>query len=300
MARLLTALGLLGLLVFLSLSFDGVLGGLATRRRTGATAEVASPGPADDGDTEGTEPSSEDPGNQSGPVNRRRFRPRAGTALSWLLYLALVVGAIVSIPRALNWALDTPQPLAAVSGSSMWPTLHKGDLVLLKGVDDVEDLQVGDIIAFRQERGFSIHRIVNMEGETITTRGDGNFAEDPPTTIDAVMGKVPKVRGRLARVPLLGNLSLIFGLAVRQDNEFRPQEGQPLAEPVPDLAEENIGRILGPVDDLSKQRLADGSEGSPSAPEERRPVADLRGDGQALDSAAATGSPVEDLAQAKQ
>jgi signal peptidase I len=300
MARLLTALGLLGLLAFLSLSFDGAPGALAKRRRAGVSAEVASPDPADGPDTEETEPSSKQPGDQAGPVRRRRFRLRVRTVLSWLLYLALVVGAIVAIPRVLSWALGTPQPLAAVSGSSMWPTLHKGDLVLLKGVDGMEDLQVGDIIAFRQERGFSIHRVVNIEGEMITTRGDGNFGDDPPITIDDVMGKVPQVWGRLARVPFLGNLSLIFGPAVRRDNDFRPQEERPLSQPVPDLAEEDTGRILGPVDDLSKQRLADESEASPSAPEERRPVPDLREEGQALDSTATTGSPVEDLAPAKQ
>lgn len=312
MARLFTVLGVLALLAFLALSFDGVPS-LPTRARRprAATAgegeeapdEAAAAGDGEEAPDEAavaaTEAASAEP--EAAPVPPRPSRRRRAIgAVSWLVFLAVVIGAIVAIPRALTWALDSPYPMAAVSGSSMWPTLHKGDLVFIKGVDDVEDLQVGDIISFRQDRGFSIHRVMKIEGEVITTRGDGNFGDDPPITVDDVMGKVPKVWGRLARVPFLGNLSLIFGPAVRRDNDFRPQEERLLSQPVLDLAEEDSGRILRPVDDLAKRGTADASEGSPGASGERRPVADLSKEIPVLDSAATTGSPIEDLAQPKQ
>jgi len=283
------------LLAFLLFDFDGIPAGLKRERRR--PAAVAGGEAEDEADGATMEPSSDEPIPQPVPAARGGWPRRARSALSWLLYLAVVVGAIVTIPNALSWALHTPQPIAAVTGSSMWPTLSKGDLVLIKGVDSVEDLQVGDIVAFRQDRGFSIHRVVNIDGEKITTRGDGNFVDDPPINVENVIGKVPKVAGRLARIPLLGNLSLFLGPLVKQDNDFRPQEG--LSRPVSDLAEQERGRILGIVEDLSKLTVADESDGSAGDSNRSTPVVDLRADDQAPDAPVVTGSPIEELTSAE-
>ena len=312
---MLTALGLMGLLLaILSFSFDGVPAGLKRQRRrpaalTGGEAEDEAEeeaAPAADGSEAAGEAviavavlelPSELASPQPVPAARVGWPRRARSALSGLLYLAVVVGAIVTIPNVLSWALDSPNPIAAVTGSSMWPTLQKGDLVLLQGVDGVEDLEVGDIIAFRQQRGFSIHRVVNIDGEKITTRGDGNFVDDSPINIENVIGKVPKVGGRLARLPLLGHLSLILGPLVSRDNGFSTQES--LSQPVPDLAEQERGRILGPVEDLSKLRLAEDSDGSTGDSNPGTPVDDLLAHDQPPDAPAVTGSPVEELTSAE-
>lgn len=300
MARLLAAFALLAVLVLLLLSFGGLPSGATNRRRSKATAPPARTQALEDAVIAARKAAFDQRGVKTSLRKLGRWCPRPGRGVSWVLYLTLVAGAIVSIPRVLSWGLDTPQPLAAVSGSSMWPTLNRGDLVLLQGVDGVEDLEVGDIIAFRQEQGFSIHRVVSIDGQTITTRGDGNFVNDPPVTIDDVMGKVARVAGHLVKIPLLGHLSLIFGPGLHQDRDFHPQEEKPLSWRVRDLAEENAGRVLGPVDDLSKQRLADGSEGPLGAPHRGSPTAELREGSLAPESTAVTGSPVEDLATAEQ
>lgn len=294
---MLTALGLMGLLLaFLSFDFDGIPAGLKRERRR--PAAVAGGEADDEADGATMEPSSDEPIPQPVPAARGGRRRRARSALSWLLYLAVVVGAIVGIPSMLSWALDTPHPLAAVTGSSMWPTLNRGDLVVLQGVDSIEDLEVGDIIAFRQETGFAIHRVVGIDGDVITTRGDGNFVDDPPISFDEVIGTVPTVAGRLARIPFLGHLSLLLGPMMRQDNDFRPN-GDPFAQPVPDLAEQERGRILGPVEDLSKLRATEGSDGSAGDSNRGTPVADLRADDQAPDAPVVTGSPIDELTSAE-
>lgn len=210
--------------------------------------------------------------------------------LRWVLYLSFVFGAIVALPGVLGWALDSPNPIAAVSGSSMWPTLSKGDLVFLQGVDGIEDLEVGDVIAFRQERGFSIHRVASIEGQSITTRGDGNFVNDPPITIDDVIGKVPTVGGRLARIPLLGNLSLVLGPLIGRSDDFRPEGALP--QPIDDLSGRATGRTLAPTQDLAGAGQAEEGQGAPG---QGAPVPDLRVAEDLPAPGYTTGRPIEDL-----
>jgi signal peptidase I len=133
-------------------------------------------------------------------------------ALIAALYVGFVVGAIYYTPAALSEALDAEHPMASVTSASMWPTLKKGDLVILKGVDRANDLEVGDIIGFKlEDGGFAIHRVISIDGDKITTQGDANPYPDPSITFDQVIGRVPKVGGRLAKVPYLGNIGLLLG-----------------------------------------------------------------------------------------
>jgi signal peptidase I len=186
------------LLALLAFAFEGSLS-------TGRPA-AKSEGPS------GPEPPDEDRSSEQeqAPERDRRRLPSRRSIISWAIFLLLLVVAVASTPRILALALDTQHPIATVSGTSMWPNLKKGDLVALKGVDSIGDLQVGDIIAFKHGSGLAIHRIVKIEGETIVTKGDSNLNSDPPITFDQVVGKVPRVGGRLARVPLAGHVSMLM------------------------------------------------------------------------------------------
>ena len=143
---------------------------------------------------------------------------RVAPVLNLLLYVVFIVGAVYYIPQILSWALDTPHPLAAVSSQSMWPTLRKGDLIFLKGVDEPEDLQIGDIIAFRHQKGITVHRVLEIDGDVITTQGDANTVPDKPVEFDQVIGRVVTIGGRLAKVPQVGSIAGLFGpLATQAD-----------------------------------------------------------------------------------
>jgi signal peptidase I len=223
MSQLLVALWLLcGALVFLpvgtALRF--------ARRRLGLSTAASRIDPA-------TETVSADVGIAVGtaadaPAGMAGFAAnRLGRALAYLaLYGAFVLGAVYYTPTFLSRALDTPYPMAAVTSSSMWPTLHKGDLVVLKGVHGLDDLSVGDIIAFRHEDGFAIHRIAKIEGDRITTKGDANSIEDPAIGIQDVVGRVFKLGGNLVRVPYVGNLPLLL----HRTSEAAPSEAPPAFE----------------------------------------------------------------------
>ncbi len=152
-------------------------------------------------------------------------------ALTYMaLYGTFVVGALYYTPKFLSHVLDTPYPMAAVTSSSMWPALHKGDLVVLEGVDSISDLSVGDIIAFRHEDGFAIHRIVKIEGDKITTKGDANSLDDPAVGIKDVVGQVFKLGGRPVHVPYIGNLPLLLHRTTEATGSESPPvfEGQSL------------------------------------------------------------------------
>jgi signal peptidase I len=162
-------------------------------------------------------------------ASRKSRRRRLWGAASWAVYIGIIVLAIVFTPYILSRALDTQYPMAAVTSSSMWPTLKKGDLIFLKGVDKPEDLKVGDIIGFElDDGGFAIHRIVDIDGDAITTKGDANSEADPSISFDRVIGRMPKIGGRLVKVPYLGNLGILLGPLFGSETS----DGGTLGEPV--------------------------------------------------------------------
>ncbi len=156
--------------------------------------------------------------------------------LLWFLFIIVVVGAIYAIPEILSRTLSTDNPLMTVTSQSMWPVLKRGDLVFIKDTE-LEDIKVGSVIVFRHGEGMAVHRVVKIEGQTITTRGDANTKEDNPITSDDIVGRVPTIGDRLVKIPFVGNIALIM------DPETTvSQEGQPAPEPVGVLTQ--IGRYL--------------------------------------------------------
>ncbi|MEK7643423.1 MAG: signal peptidase I [Patescibacteria group bacterium] len=121
------------------------------------------------------------------------------------LYVAIVLGLLFGLPRALSWYLGTPYPIAAITSGSMWPALHTGDLVFIKAVSK-ENLKVGDVVVWKNDsgKGFVIHRVVRLKDKTFVTKGDANFIEDAPVKYEDLVGKTVQIFGRNARLPYFG------------------------------------------------------------------------------------------------
>jgi signal peptidase I len=88
--------------------------------------------------------------------------------------------------------------LAVIAGGSMEPAVPFGSLALMKRVDP-ENLQPGEIIAFRRAEGTVLHRVVavDVKAASLTTRGDANAAPDATLGFDDVrfrhVGSFPRL-----------------------------------------------------------------------------------------------------------
>ena len=125
-----------------------------------------------------------------------------------VLYVAIVVGIMWGVPQLLSWNLGTPYPIAAITSGSMWPALKKGDVVLIKYIPK-EEMRVGDIVVWRNEKGFTIHRVVTLDEQTLTTKGDANFSEDAPVHYGDVVWRTVMFQGTPFRIPYVGFVSLL-------------------------------------------------------------------------------------------
>lgn len=77
------------------------------------------------------------------------------------------------------------QPYVVESGS-MEPTIKTGSVCLINQRAKYEDVQVGDIIAFKLDTGdYATHRVKTITNEGIITQGDKNIAEDNVITTRA-------------------------------------------------------------------------------------------------------------------
>ncbi|MCS7107485.1 MAG: signal peptidase I [Acidilobaceae archaeon] len=114
--------------------------------------------------------------------------------------------------------------MAAVSGGSMEPSLHSGDLVFIIKSNDVRK---GDIIVFRSGGGYVIHRVIDvysLDGmKCYVTQGDNNPFPDPGSqrcavpgrTVygvpdDLVVGVVIEFLGFPVKIPYVGSLALLL------------------------------------------------------------------------------------------
>ena len=77
-----------------------------------------------------------------------------------------------------------------VQTGSMSKAIEAGDMIVVKKENDIE---INDIITFKQGNDFVTHRVVEIYNDTLVTRGDANNTKDDPITKSQVVGKVVKV-----------------------------------------------------------------------------------------------------------
>lgn len=109
---------------------------------------------------------------------RTRKNRTGREVLSWIvLVLVMAVWAVTLRPTQLGG----PATFVVVSGDSMEPTLHSGDLVLLRAQDSYD---VGDIATFAVPEGepgagaLIIHRLVDTAGDAWVPQGDNRDRVD--------------------------------------------------------------------------------------------------------------------------
>lgn len=106
---------------------------------------------------------------------------------------------------ALAWLTAGPSQLggpvsyAIVSGSSMEPNLHRGDLVVVRAARAYD---AGDVVAYRTDNGATVlHRVIGRAGAGYLVQGDNNSWVDPyQPTEDNIVGRLRW------RIPTVGRL----------------------------------------------------------------------------------------------
>ena len=75
------------------------------------------------------------------------------------------------------------------------------DLIIVAAQDGYE---VDDIVVYQSGSILVVHRIIEMDGQTVTTQGDANQAADEAIDVSVIKGKV------IAIVPALGSLARVL------------------------------------------------------------------------------------------
>lgn len=145
--------------------------------------------------------------------NRKKKANRLKKAVNALLYILLIpllVYNIILIAQAIIKPNETPnffgiKTYVIISGS-MEPNYRIGDIVVVK---DTENLQIGDVISFRQGHSIITHRIIDITEDNgkiqYLTKGDSNNATDSGKIENKLVeGKV------IGKVPFLGKITLLL------------------------------------------------------------------------------------------
>lgn len=74
-----------------------------------------------------------------------------------------------------------------VKTGSMEQKIHIGDYILILRK---KEYKVGDVVTYTSDNGFITHRIIKIDGDNITTKGDANNTEDMSIKSNIIVGKV--------------------------------------------------------------------------------------------------------------
>ena len=125
-------------------------------------------------------------------------------ALAYVLVLGLLVGSFAYITLVFA---------RKVTGTSMYPTLEEGDMVVVVS-EPFSSIKAGDIIVYNPHCSTTgnsvIHRVIGIVPEGLVTKGDNNFATDQQGGIAAGAVTANCVEGKVVFVvPYLEKLSFL-------------------------------------------------------------------------------------------
>lgn len=113
-------------------------------------------------------------------------------------YKPLVAAFVFTVLLLTLKMAPVPAGVYIVASSSMEPALDPFDIIVVNG----KDIHVGDVVVWCISPLFCVaHRVVEIRGPEIITKGDANPFHDPPIPYESVKGKV------VARIPWFSWLS---------------------------------------------------------------------------------------------
>jgi phage repressor protein C with HTH and peptisase S24 domain len=74
-------------------------------------------------------------------------------------------------------------------GDSMYPLIRSGDYLVVAPVE-LARVSVGEIVLTLTARGLTAHRVMTIDGATLTTRGDNSLTADAAIAAPQLLGRV--------------------------------------------------------------------------------------------------------------
>ena len=128
---------------------------------------------------------------KTSPVLRRILLAVIGLILGVNVYFANASGIGGNhLPMPFGYGI------ANVLSGSMEPTFSKGTLLLVKEEKQVEP---GQIVVYQSGQELIVHRVIQIQGNLVTTKGDANEAADPVFDVSQIKGVV------VGWIPFLGS-----------------------------------------------------------------------------------------------
>ena len=126
--------------------------------------------------------------------------------IALIVFVSLVVGLNLyswNAKSLMGNALPMPMGYGAAVTltGSMEPTIMPDDLII---VAEQEAYELDDIVVYQSGSILVVHRIISIDGQTVTTQGDANPVADEPMDVSLIKGKV------IAIVPVLGNVARVL------------------------------------------------------------------------------------------
>ena len=127
--------------------------------------------------------------------------------LGILIIMVIIILSICVIKNRQVLCEKLPVRLLIVKSNSMYPTLKKGDFILIKRNNDYKK---GDIITYDYESNYLVtHRIIEKNNNFFITKGDNNNSEDDKfIQLDNIKGKVILILNRKNQISIF--LLMIF------------------------------------------------------------------------------------------
>ncbi|MCD7722872.1 MAG: signal peptidase I [Clostridiales bacterium] len=137
-----------------------------------------------------------------------------------ILVICFLLGVSIYSNIEKNAGEQMPMPLgwgvSIVASGSMEPELSVNDLVIIK---ETQEIALGDTIVYETDSGsLVIHKVISIDGSTITTQGIANNTPDQPIDISAVKGKlvysIPKVGAVITALKTPAGIIILLVAAV--------------------------------------------------------------------------------------
>ena len=133
--------------------------------------------------------------------------------LGIFVVLAVVYLFIIVSPRLFKGFYPFGIKTAVVMTGSMVPTVEIDDFVILEKPGEIEE---GQIVSYEVpgDKNEVLHRVVEVDGDKVITKGDANNVEDDPITKDQITGVY------VGKIKFLGNFisfitkPIVFGIVM--------------------------------------------------------------------------------------